>query len=218
MATVFSRKSSHDQVPRPLSAGGIRRLAVMAEPEDTDPRPLRLRRLGIDTYQEAVVYMHRDCHVCRAEGFAAQSRVQVEVGDRSLVAYRETAVIEVTVHPSEFHPAEATLLAQQTPPTPNWNPYASALEQRWEEIDGCQELFGTPRQPIDTGVDSFEFQSIDIDGSDAVVLVEVDLWSDYDGGGEQPYHARDVTPFTFWMHKDGGVWKITRQAADIFHD
>src|SRR6185503_8891210 len=47
---------------------------------------LRLRRLGIDTYQEAVVYMTRDCHVCRAEGFVAQSRVQVTLGVRHLIA------------------------------------------------------------------------------------------------------------------------------------
>jgi len=47
---------------------------------------LRLSRLGIDTYQEAVVYMNRDCHVCRAEGFNAQSRVRVTLGGRHLIA------------------------------------------------------------------------------------------------------------------------------------
>lgn len=33
------------------------------------------RRYGIDTRSEAVVFMHRDCPVCRAEGFSAHSRV-----------------------------------------------------------------------------------------------------------------------------------------------
>ena len=47
---------------------------------------LKLRRLGIDTYQEAVVYMNRDCHVCRAEGFAAQSRVRVALDGRHIIA------------------------------------------------------------------------------------------------------------------------------------
>jgi len=47
---------------------------------------LKLRRLGIDTYQEAVVYMNRDCHVCLAEGFAAQSRVRVALGGRHIIA------------------------------------------------------------------------------------------------------------------------------------
>ena len=30
---------------------------------------LHLKWLGIDTYQEAVIYMRRDCEVCRSEGF-----------------------------------------------------------------------------------------------------------------------------------------------------
>jgi thymidine phosphorylase len=47
---------------------------------------LKLRRVGIDTYQEAVIYMNRDCHVCRAEGFNAQSRVEVGLGSRRLIA------------------------------------------------------------------------------------------------------------------------------------
>jgi thymidine phosphorylase len=47
---------------------------------------LKLRRLGIDTYQEAVIYMNRNCHVCRSEGFAAKSRVSVMLGVRHIIA------------------------------------------------------------------------------------------------------------------------------------
>lgn len=47
---------------------------------------IRLRRLGVDTYQEAVVYMHRDCHVCHSEGFEAQSRVEIALAGRTIVA------------------------------------------------------------------------------------------------------------------------------------
>ncbi|MGE4239769.1 thymidine phosphorylase family protein [Ramlibacter sp.] len=47
---------------------------------------MRLLRLGIDTYQEPVVYMRRDCAVCRSEGFEAQSRVEVVLQERSIVA------------------------------------------------------------------------------------------------------------------------------------
>jgi thymidine phosphorylase len=47
---------------------------------------LPLRRLGIDTYQEPVLYMHRDCEVCRSEGFEAQSRVEVALNGRTIVA------------------------------------------------------------------------------------------------------------------------------------
>ena len=38
---------------------------------------LRARRLGIDTYQQHVVYMRADCHVCRSQGFAVQSQVEI---------------------------------------------------------------------------------------------------------------------------------------------
>jgi thymidine phosphorylase len=47
---------------------------------------LNLRRLGIDTFQEPVLYMRADCDVCRAEGFASQSRVRVMAGDHSIIA------------------------------------------------------------------------------------------------------------------------------------
>jgi thymidine phosphorylase len=44
------------------------------------------RRLGIDTHQEAVVYMRADCPVCRSEGFAAHSRVEVRLAGRTITA------------------------------------------------------------------------------------------------------------------------------------
>ncbi len=47
---------------------------------------LRVRRLGIDTYQEAVVYMREDCRICRSEGFEAQSRILVVHQSGSIVA------------------------------------------------------------------------------------------------------------------------------------
>ncbi len=46
---------------------------------------LYLTRLGIDTHQEPVVYMRDDCHVCRSEGFRAQTRVRVAIGDRYII-------------------------------------------------------------------------------------------------------------------------------------
>ena len=44
-----------------------------------------LKRAGVDTYQEPVVYMRTDCAVCRSEGFEAQTRVWVQVGSRRLL-------------------------------------------------------------------------------------------------------------------------------------
>jgi thymidine phosphorylase len=54
--------------------------------EHTPPNRLRLRRLGIDTYQEPVLYMHRDCPVCHSEGFEAQSRVQMSLDGHTVIA------------------------------------------------------------------------------------------------------------------------------------
>lgn len=47
---------------------------------------LRLVRAHIDTSQQPVVFMHRDCGVCRAEGFSAMARVLVRAGRRQVVA------------------------------------------------------------------------------------------------------------------------------------
>lgn len=52
----------------------------------TEPAHLHLRRLGIDTYREHVIYMRSDCHVCLSEGFAARSRVRLTVRGKSIVA------------------------------------------------------------------------------------------------------------------------------------
>jgi thymidine phosphorylase len=45
-----------------------------------------LMRAGIDTYQEPVVYLSSDSAICRSEGFASQTRIWVELGNRRIVA------------------------------------------------------------------------------------------------------------------------------------
>lgn len=47
---------------------------------------LTLRRVGIDTYQEPIIYMPDDCHVCRSEGFEAHSRILVKHDSGSIIA------------------------------------------------------------------------------------------------------------------------------------
>jgi thymidine phosphorylase len=47
---------------------------------------LAVRRIGIDTHQEFEVYMRRDCHVYRAEGFEAPARVLVRHRDHTIIA------------------------------------------------------------------------------------------------------------------------------------
>ncbi|MBI3803525.1 MAG: thymidine phosphorylase family protein [Nitrospirae bacterium] len=58
----------------------------MSSKEGKYAHALRLRRIGIDTYQQPVIYMRRDCHVCRSEGFEALSRVQVAHNGHTIIA------------------------------------------------------------------------------------------------------------------------------------
>lgn len=51
-----------------------------------DGTPLVVRRLGIDTHREHVVYMRADSPVCRAEGFEALTRVQVSSNGHAVIA------------------------------------------------------------------------------------------------------------------------------------
>lgn len=60
-------------------AASLRRTAAAAS-------ALRLRRLGIDTYQEAIAYIRSDSPVCKAEGFEARSRLELWCGERRIVA------------------------------------------------------------------------------------------------------------------------------------
>ena len=59
---------------------------VVEQRIDHPANVLRLRHLGIDTYQEPVLYMAEDCPVCRSEGWAAQARVLVSLDGRSVIA------------------------------------------------------------------------------------------------------------------------------------
>ena len=87
---------------------------------------LRLRRLGIDTYQEPVLYLHRDCDVGRAEGFEAQSRVEVRLRGRSVIATlnvvtsellgrEEAALSESAWHMLQAQPGDEVELRHSAP-------------------------------------------------------------------------------------------------------
>jgi thymidine phosphorylase len=47
---------------------------------------LKLRRLGIDTYTDPVLFMNRDCPIFRSEGFDARARVRVTLEERGIIA------------------------------------------------------------------------------------------------------------------------------------
>ena len=74
----------------------------MATPEHGNgPAKLKLTRLGIDTYQEPIAYMSRDCPVARSEGFESQSRVLVR-GDGSEIVATLNVIVSDLVAPDEL--------------------------------------------------------------------------------------------------------------------
>jgi len=48
--------------------------------------PLRIKRLGIETQHEPIVFMHIDCPVARSEGFAARAQVELHAAGHSALA------------------------------------------------------------------------------------------------------------------------------------
>lgn len=51
-----------------------------------DVHSIPLVPAGIDTYRQPVIYMHEDCHLCRAEGFSSLTRVEIGLRDRTIIA------------------------------------------------------------------------------------------------------------------------------------
>ena len=52
----------------------------------TNHQHLTVVDLGIHTHQEPIVFMRADCHICRAEGFNASSRIAVTFRGRHIIA------------------------------------------------------------------------------------------------------------------------------------
>ncbi|MDH3386859.1 MAG: thymidine phosphorylase family protein [Gammaproteobacteria bacterium] len=63
---------------------------------------LELRRLGIDTYRENVVYLHRECELYRAEGFQALSKVKICADNRRILAVLNVVDDESIVMPTQL--------------------------------------------------------------------------------------------------------------------
>ena len=66
----------------------------------TSPAPhrLRARRIGIDTQHEAVVFMHKECSVCRSEGFTAHTRILLRAHDRRVIATLYQTTSDLVAH------------------------------------------------------------------------------------------------------------------------
>jgi thymidine phosphorylase len=70
---------------------------------------LKARRFGIDTQYEAFVFMHKDCPVCRSEGFAAHTRVVLHAGNKQVIATLYHAAAEL-IHLDEVAISESAWL------------------------------------------------------------------------------------------------------------
>lgn len=67
---------------------------------------LRILRARVDTYQQPIVFMRSDCHVCSSEGFSALTRVRIACGARSVVATLNV------VHDEDWIPHGTALLSE----------------------------------------------------------------------------------------------------------
>ena len=71
---------------------------------------LQLRRLGIDTYRENVVYLHRECEVYRAEGFQALSKVKICANGRHILAVLNVVDDDSIVTPTDLGLSEEAFI------------------------------------------------------------------------------------------------------------
>lgn len=74
------------------------------------PHELSARRPGIDTGPEFMVLMHRNCPVCRSEGFTAHKRVLLRHTDRHIIATL-VQTIDNVIHPDEAGLSESAWAA-----------------------------------------------------------------------------------------------------------
>ena len=51
---------------------------------------LYAHRIGIDTYQQAIVFIRCDSDICRSEGFEAMTRIHVALGNKFIIATLNT--------------------------------------------------------------------------------------------------------------------------------
>ena len=65
---------------------GIVRTQSAHEAIAAKPNPLKARRLGIESGQEAQVFLHKNCQVCKSEGFESHARVAIAHNSKSILA------------------------------------------------------------------------------------------------------------------------------------
>ena len=84
-------QGSRTQLLYPVATYSV--ITSLAEITMTTTGHLRAFEMGIDTHEELVVYMRMDCDVCKAEGFAANARLQIQAGEKTLIATLNTVTL-----------------------------------------------------------------------------------------------------------------------------
>jgi thymidine phosphorylase len=74
-----------------------RRIGAMHE-SHASSNQVRARRLGVDTQYEAVVFMHKDCEICRSEGFSAHARILLCNGKSQVIATLYQTTTDLVAH------------------------------------------------------------------------------------------------------------------------
>ncbi|GIX31588.1 MAG: putative thymidine phosphorylase [Porticoccaceae bacterium] len=103
---------------------------------------LRLRRVAIDTYRENVAYLHRDCHLYKAEGFQALNKIEVRCGRHLILAVLNVVDDERLVAPDELGLSEQAFadlgLAEGARVAINHAPPPQSMEYVREKLRGAR--------------------------------------------------------------------------------
>ena len=89
---------------------------------------LSLHRMHIDTHQEPVVYMRKDCHVCRSEGFDAHTRVTIKTESSEIIATVNVVTDESLSHQEAGLSESAWTRLSATKGEPAWFYHAKPAE------------------------------------------------------------------------------------------
>jgi len=100
---------------------------------------MQVLRIGIDTHEEAVIYMRADCAVCRAEGFSASARLKVSAHGHALIATLN--VVDSALLPDGFvglssHAWDKLGLAERDEVVVAWAPVVSSMSDVRRKIYG----------------------------------------------------------------------------------
>ncbi len=77
---------------------------------------LKLRSVAIDTYRENVAYLHRDCHLYKAEGFQALNKIEIREDGRHIIAVLNVVDDDSIVSPNELGLSEQAFRDLGLPP------------------------------------------------------------------------------------------------------